>query len=108
MSWHIFCHFYAFDAFNMYHFVYFSCISDFSHYFLEKFAPIMSYEILLISCDYWIKLQNIVWIQKKRYRWGVSTTIFSGFGEPIEDQKNTSKSKAGRLKYDEEERKVEE
>ena len=32
--------------------------------FWTYFAPIMSHEISLISCDYCIKSQNIVWTQK--------------------------------------------
>ena len=45
------------------------CITHAYHafrtFFLTNFAPIMSHKILLISCDNRIKLQNIVWIQKK-------------------------------------------
>ena len=52
-----FCHFKAFDAFNVYHYVYYSRVS---HYFLTNFAPILRHEISLISCDYRINSQNIV------------------------------------------------
>ena len=50
MNLHIFCHFYAFDAFDVYHCVYYSCISRILHFFLTNFAPIMSHKISLISC----------------------------------------------------------
>ena len=77
MNWQIFCHFHAFDAFNLYHCVYYSCISHLLHYFLTNFAQIMSHKISLISCDNRIKLQNIVQYRvdpKKRYRWGLVYT----------------------------------
>ena len=74
MYWHILCHFYAFDAFNVYNCVYYSCISRISHYLLTNFAPIKSHKIALISCDNRIKSQNTVWIQKKISLRGVPNT----------------------------------
>ena len=69
MYWHTLCNFYAFDAFNSY----IMCITHTYHafraIFVTNFALIMSHEISLISCDYRIKLQNIVWIQKKDKEW---------------------------------------
>ena len=55
-----FCHFYAFDALNVYHCVYYSCITSVLHFFWTSFAPIMRHKISLISCDNRIKLLNIV------------------------------------------------
>ena len=65
MNLHIFCHFYTFDALNLYHCVYYSCISRVLYCFLTNFAPIMSHKISLISCDNRIKNPNIVWTFKK-------------------------------------------
>ena len=72
MNWHIFCHFNGFDALNVYHCVYYSCISRVSHYFLTNFAPNMSHKILQISCDNRIKNPNIVWTFKKNIAEGWS------------------------------------
>ena len=71
MYLHTLCHFFAFDAFN----VYIMCITHAFHafraFFVKNFALIMSHEISLISCDYRIKSQNIVMYrvdQQKKYR----------------------------------------
>ena len=68
MNWHILCHFYAFDAFN----VYIMCITHAYHafcaIFVTDFALIMSHEIrkyCVIIATEPKRLCNIVWNLKK-------------------------------------------
>ena len=78
MNWHTLCHFYAFDAFNVYIMCIPQAIHAFCAIFVTNFALIMSHEILLISCDYRINSQNtcsIQWIHKKIWLRGVSDTV---------------------------------
>ena len=68
------------------------CITHAYHafhtFFWTNFAPIMSHKISLISCDNRIKMQNIVWIQKKDIPEGWSHA--SGTSNWLENQSNDS------------------
>ena len=68
MYLHTLCHFFAFDAFNVYDICITHACHAFRAFFVKNFALIMSHEISLISCDYRMihnRSSNIVRIQEK-------------------------------------------